>query len=131
MTRMNQGIQTATLIVNTVDVMQSIMKERRNVSIVHHFVYIDVLLLLFFCLYNSVRKPSAPQSNTATGGAMIAEVKVRTDESGNPAQDPRFGTCKLPGCSFPRRVEKGYVHDFCSRACSRKFSSLPGMLKSK
>ena len=60
----------------------------------------------------------------ASGGAADAGMKVRRDYSGNPVQDPQFGTCKLPECVYPRRVEKGVIYDFCSRTCAKKFDSI-------
>ena len=66
-----------------------------------------------------MKKPSASHGSMAA--SVDTGVKVRTDNSGNPVQNPQLGTCKLPGCDYPRRVEKGVAYDFCSQTCSRKF----------
>lgn len=65
-------------------------------------------------------KKSASEFNDPTGTGMA----VRMDTSGKPAQTSQFGTCKCHGCNFPRRIENGHVHDFCSRTCARKHEQM-------
>ena len=48
----------------------------------------------------------------------------RMDAYGQPAQTVQYGTCKFPGCPYPRRVEGTKVHDFCGRTCAKNYSQL-------
>lgn len=71
---------------------------------------------------------------SATGGGMVAApgmggFQPRTDAFGQPIQSVQFGTCKFPGCQFPKRIEGNKVHDFCSRTCAKKFSQLPPQMQ--
>ena len=69
-----------------------------------------------------VKKKSAQASSKGAG----VGVKPKTDSSGAPVQTDKQGTCKYPGCSYPRRIEaSGHIHDFCSRTCADKFGKLP------
>ena len=53
----------------------------------------------------------------------------RIDAFGQPTQSVQFGTCKFPGCQFPKRIEGNKMHDFCSRTCAKKFSQLPPQMQ--
>lgn len=80
-----------------------------------------------------LRKPkkdvaSAAAGTVSGGGAGFPSSSMafqpRTSTEGVPVQDMTFGTCKRSGCTFPRRVEGDRVHDYCSRTCARKDSSM-------
>jgi hypothetical protein len=63
----------------------------------------------------------------ASAGGMAGGVggfQPRMNVYGQPTQFTQFGTCKFPGCQFPKRIEGNKVHDFCSRTCAKKFSQL-------
>lgn len=57
----------------------------------------------------------------ASGG-----FQPRMDARGQPTQAIQMGTCKFPGCPYPKRLEGNKVHDFCSRTCAKKFQSQVG-----
>ena len=48
----------------------------------------------------------------------------RYDAHEQPLQLVTYGTCKCPGCTFPKRREGDKIHDFCSRTCAKKFNEL-------
>lgn len=66
----------------------------------------------------------APTQGMPQGGGMSTVFQPRQDAYGQPVQTSDFGTCKCPGCTFPRRREGGKVHDFCSRTCAKKFGDM-------
>ena len=77
---------------------------------------------------------SAGGMPASAGGGMAAApgmggFQPRTDVFGQPTQSVQFGTCKIPGCQYPKRVEGNKVHDFCSRTCAKKFSQLPPQMQ--
>ena len=75
-----------------------------------------------------------PPMMTGVNPAMMQQhpggIQPRMNASGQPVQSAVFGSCKNPGCPFPRRVEGGKVYDFCSKTCSQKFSALSQQFQS-
>lgn len=81
-----------------------------------------------------LRKPpkvpdvSASLPHGSMGQPMLASVgggfQVRLDAYGKPVQTLDHGSCKCPGCPFPKRVEAGRVLDYCSRTCSKKHADM-------
>lgn len=71
---------------------------------------------------------NAPLNPLATGPipgmAETPGVQLRTDDQGQPVQTTVFGNCNYPGCSYPKRIEKGAVLDFCSRTCATKYAEM-------
>lgn len=70
-----------------------------------------------------VKKAVTAQFVNPMPSGTATAVTARMDPLGNPVQTSQFGLCKCPGCKFPRRVENGHVHDFCSRTCARKYDA--------
>ena len=64
---------------------------------------------------------SQPMTTAAGYGGGF---QPRMDPSGHPTQSVQFGKCKIPDCPYPRRVEGGKVHDFCSKTCANKYSQV-------
>lgn len=78
-----------------------------------------------------MRKPQATPG--AQPGMMMQQQSMgfqpRTDAYGRPVQSTVYGTCKNPGCTFPKRVEGGKIYDFCSRTCGQQFQQLQAASK--
>ena len=120
--------QTATLIVHTVVVVQVTMLGQRNVhfNTGSNFCLIIKLLSLYL-----VHKPQ-PTVLSSMGAAASSTAFVtgaggfqpQVDVYGLPTQSAHLGTCKLPGCQFPRRFEGNKVHEFCSRTCTRRYAQM-------
>ena len=64
------------------------------------------------------------QNRTITPGFpdQNRTITPRVDGTGNPVQFVQYGLCKNPGCQYPKRVENGTIHDFCSRTCASKLT---------
>ncbi|XP_064399770.1 uncharacterized protein LOC135346165 [Halichondria panicea] len=78
-----------------------------------------------------LRKPRPQQPGApVTSGQMMSQAQgasgfqPRYDAHEQPLQLVTYGTCKCPGCTFPKRREGDKIHDFCSRTCAKKFNEL-------
>ena len=106
-------------------------------------VFSSIIIINFYCPFYLVRKPQ-PQPQPAVPPSMGAAAsstgfvtgaggfQPRVDVFGLPTQSAHLGTCKLPGCQFPRRFEGNNVHEFCSKTCSQKYAqmmSIPSGIK--
>ena len=57
-------------------------------------------------------------------GQDASGFQPRHDAHDQPAKKITYGTCKCPGCTFPKQREGDKIHDFCSRTCAKKFNDL-------
>ena len=51
-------------------------------------------------------------------------IQPRVSQQGVPQQTAAFGTCIMPGCPFPKRIEGDTVHEYCSRTCAQKHRAM-------
>ena len=51
-------------------------------------------------------------------------MQPKMSTTGVPVQTMALGACSCPGCPYPKRVEGGKVHDYCSRTCAQKHSQM-------
>ena len=77
-------------------------------------------------------QPQRPQFGVGGGGgggaasatAVFTQqpggVQPRMSQEGKPQQTAAFGTCSMPGCPFPKRIDGDRVHNYCSRTCAQK-----------
>ena len=96
--------------------------------------YIKSMYELKLCsLFHLVRKPQPQPTLSPNVGAAVSSspfvvgaggFQPRLDHSGLPTQSAHLGTCKLPGCQYPRRFEGNKVYEFCSKTCSRKYTQM-------
>lgn len=90
----------------------------------------NIILLLFLVAEPEASPLSQSQttsSSSATEGPIpgIKEnldpgVKLRTDDQGRPTQTTVYGCCVCSGCSYPKSIVDGTVHDYCSKTCAKK-----------
>ena len=76
-----------------------------------------------------VRRPQPQRPQFGGGGAAPVTavftqqpggVQPRMSQEGKPQQTAAFGTCSMPGCPFPKRIDGDRVHNYCSRTCAQK-----------
>ena len=98
------------------------------------------MLLRIKHTYSEVRRPQPqrPQFGGGGGGgvgvvpvtAVFPQqpgggIQPRVSQQGVPQQMAAYGTCTMPGCPFPKRVEGSRVHKYCSRTCAQKHRAMP------
>ena len=96
------------------------------------------MLLRIKHTYSEMRRsqPQRPQFRGGGGGGVISVTTVfpqqpgggiqpRVSQQGVPQQMAAYGTCTMPGCPFPKRVEGSRVHKYCSRTCAQKHRAMP------
>ena len=65
-----------------------------------------------------------PSQGMPQGGGLGSGFQPRQDAYGQPVQIAKYGTCKCPGCKYPKRIEGDKIHDFCSRTCAKKYNEM-------
>ena len=105
-----------------------------------HVLCCKNILLTFVFFSFPVRRPQPqrPQFGGGGGGgggvvpvtAVFPQqpgggIQPRVSQQGVPQQMATFGTCIMPGCPYPKRVEGSRVHEYCSRTCAQKHRAMP------
>ena len=96
------------------------------------------IVKIFGFVSSPVRKPQPQRAQFGSGGGggvvpvttVFPEqpgggVQPRVSQEGVPQQTAAFGTCIMPGCPFPKRIEGDTVHEYCSRTCAQKHRAMP------